>query len=133
MPITLGPARYPQDTEFSRYVVLEWELHAYFRQLAAVDPDAAGLARLEPYGDSVFAAASLAGLRAQLEGLLARLAVRYEGPLPAELEPPPLVGLESEPDGEPCGRQGVLDFLRELRAICELARVSDGMVLAVGD
>lgn len=130
MAITFTIGSAPEEA-----LLFEPELRDYFRRVSADGGIAAGeLTDLDPYGDALFEGERLSRLERQADALLSKLEELYRrAVLPSALEPPEKIGLETEPDGKPCGRAGALQFLNALRGFCREARSSGRSLLAIGD
>ncbi len=124
MPITFAVAESPEKAPQGKALLFEPELRDYFRRVSIqIGIAPADLTNLDPYGDAFFEGARLSHLEREVDDLRAILEELYrKGGLRRSLEPPETVGLETEPEGKPCGRNGVLQFLRMLKALCQKAR-----------
>ncbi len=117
------------------YVPLQQELLAYFRRLEA----SAGMSvpfftSLDPYGDAMFTRQEIEQIGADLETLMRHLERLFQqGELPPDLEPPAVVGLETDPEGEPCGRSGAIRIIASLRCLLGDAVKCNLPVWALGD
>lgn len=135
MAITFAVAESEEKAREGKALIFEPELRDYFRrvsiQIGIAPPD---LTNLDPYGDTRFVGGRLFQLEREVEDLRSILEALYrKGGLQRSLEPPEVVGLETEPDGNPCGRNGVLQFLRALKELCQKARKEGRPLLAMGD
>jgi hypothetical protein len=135
MAITFAIAESPEKVPEGRALIFEPELRDYFRrvsiQIGIAPPD---LTNLDPYGDTHFAGARLFQLEREVDDLRSILEELYrKGGLRRSMEPPESIGLETEPEGKPCGRNGVLQFLRALKELSQKARKEGRPLLAIGD
>lgn len=135
MAITLAIGVSPEKVREGKTLVFEPELRDYFRRVfIQIGISPADLTGLDPYGDTRFEGARLSRLEREVDDLRSILEALYrKGGLPPLLEPPEIIGLETEPEGKPCGRNGVLQFLRGLRDLCQEARKEGRPLLAMGD
>lgn len=135
MAITFAVGVFPEKVRDEEALVFEPELGDYFRRLSIqIGIAPAGLTQLDPYGDAFFEGVRLSRLEREVDDLRSILEALYrKGGLASSLEPPELTGLETEPEGKPCGRNGVLQFLKALKALCQKARKEGRPLLAIGD
>lgn len=135
MAITFAVAESVEEVRGEEALVFEPELRDYFRRVSiqiGISPPE--LTNLDPYGDTYFQGARLFRLERGVDDLRSILEELYrKGGLSRSLEPPEIIALESEPDGKPCGRNDVLQFLRALKALCQKARKEGRPLLALGD
>lgn len=134
MALTLAIARSPQDT-ITHFLTLESELWRYFQAVEKHQGlDLSAITGLDPYRDTVISGEKLDQLEGQLRDLHHTLTTLFDqAPLPAPLEPPETIGLEEDPDGEPCGWPGTLAFIDKLLELCRESRKQGLPVLAIGD
>ncbi|NKE71970.1 hypothetical protein [Candidatus Manganitrophus noduliformans] len=135
MAITFAVGESPENVHDEEALVFEPELRNYFRrlsiQIGIAPPD---LTNLDPYGDTRFEGAGLFRLEREVDDLRSILEALYrKGGLAPSLEPPEMIGLETEPEGKPCGRNGVLQFLKALKTLSQKARKEGRPLLAIGD
>jgi len=135
MAITFAVAESPEKVREEEALLFEPELQDYFRRLSILLGIApTDLTHIDPYADTFFEGARLFRLEREVDDLRSILEELYrKGGMSQTLEPPERVALETEPDGKPCGRDGVLQFLRALKALCLKARKEGRPLLAVGD
>lgn len=135
MPITFAIGASAGERDAERVIPFEPELRRYLRNLSASKGILlTGLTDLDPYGDARFEGERLSALAGQVDGLLSILEPLYrQEALSPELEPPKVVGQETEPDGKPCGRAGVLHFLHGLKALSREAQERNLPLIALGD
>lgn len=135
MAITFAVSESAEELREEETLVFEPELCDYFRRvsiLIGIAPP--GLTRLDPYGDTFFEGARLFHLEREVDDLRSILEELYrKGGVSPELSPPERIGLETDPEGKPCGRNGVLQFLRALKALSQKARRKGRPLLAMGD
>ena len=135
MSITFVAGKSKSETNPQHYVLLESELHDYLTSVSR-EPGVSlpAIVGLDPYGDAVFSDQQLLRLKQQLEAALPKLqALFQQAALPAYLEPPAVVGLETDDEGTPCGRDGVLRFFTALNDLCREAQEQELAVFAFGD
>ena len=135
MPITFAVAESEEKAREGKALLFEPELRDYFRRVSIqIGIAPADLTNLDPYGDAAFQGARLSHLEREVDDLRSILEELYrKGGLQRSLEPPEIIGLETEPDGKPCGRNGVLQFLRALKELCQKARREGRPLIAIGD
>ncbi len=133
--ITFAVAESPEKARAGKGLLFEPELRDYFRRVSIqIGIAPAGLTHLDPYGDAFFEGARLSRLEREVDDLRSILEELYrKGGLAPSLEPPEIIGLETEPEGKPCGRNGVLQFLKALKALSQKARKEGRPLLAIGD
>ncbi|GEM_PF-6519914 len=135
MAITFVIGVSPEKTRKETVLAFEPELRDYLRRVSAGGGVSADdLTGLDPYGDSRFEGERLSHLERGVGELLSMFEAMYQRTiLPPEWEPPATVGLETEPEGKPFGRAGVLQFLRSLKKLCREAQKEGVVLLAIGD
>jgi hypothetical protein len=135
MAITFAVAESPEKAGEGKTLLFEPELRDYLRRVSIqIGIAPADLTHLDPYGDTLFKGAQLLRLEREVDDLRSILEELYrKGGLSPSLEPPEMIGLETEPEGRPAGRNGVLQFLRALKELCQKARREGRPLLAMGD
>lgn len=135
MAITFAIGNSPEEARGERALAFEPELRDYFRRVSIQKGIAlTHLTHLDPYADARFEGGRLSLLEQEVDDLLPILEGLYrKEALPPSLEPPERVGLETEPEGKPCSRDGAIEFLEALRDLIEEARREGRPLLAMGD
>lgn len=135
MAITFAIGVSPEEARREKALILEPELRDYFRRVSIQKGiPLPNLTSLDPYADTRFEGGRLSLLEREVDDLLSILEGLYrKEALPPSLEPPEVIGLETEPEGKPCSRDGALQFLLALRELSDEARRGGWPLLAIGD